>query len=231
MSFPKDPKPPDPGDHFGDDLPANDRTAIVDALLKECAEWLRGRCRQAATDHALDPDDVFQQTLERLLRSSVAVELDHRGLKTWLGKLVDWTTVDLMRQRRREGGERLPADEVEALLADADVRACSSEDDEGGLDAAFLGRFGLTPHQVGVLLEECSGVGLTLREYARLVGRSHAAVRKDQERARRLIERFIGLTVEERRVFVASRATGRWRRPPSVWDVRPRSSATCSTPH
>ena len=207
MSSTSDPEPPDPGGFLDDDPSAEQRREILDALLKECADWMRNRCRHAAVPRDLDPGDLFQQTMVRLLRTSATADLANDGLRTWLGKLIDWAANDLARTRLRDGGDRIGPDEIDARCAEADLRACvANRADDDEIDAAFLERVGLTPHQIGVLLGECSGLDLTLREYARLVGRSYTAVRKDLERARRLLERWIGLTDEERRVFVTSRA-------------------------
>jgi DNA-directed RNA polymerase specialized sigma24 family protein len=206
VSSTSDPEPPDPGDFLDDDPSTEHDREVIDALLERCADWMRDRARHAAVPRNLDPADVFQHTMVRLLRASVTVDLSNCGLKSWLGQLIDWSAQDLARERHHDGGERIGHDEFEARRVELDLRACTEDPLDGsGIDTAFLKRVGLTPHQIGVLLGECSRLDLTLREYARLVGRGYAAVRKDLERARRRMERWIGLSEEERRVFVAFR--------------------------
>jgi hypothetical protein len=91
------------------------------------------------------------------------------------------------------GGERIAADEVDALIAEPDMQASRTASTAGSaVDAKLLDRIGLTRHQIHVVLSECSGLDLSLREYAHLVGRSYTAIRKDKERALDRIERWVG---------------------------------------
>ena len=194
--------------HVGEDPRADDSRTIINALLTECAEWMRQRCRHVSRQYDLDPNDVFQLALERLLRSSHEADLTNDGLRTWLGRRIDWAAGELARKQRHDGGERLGPGEVDTRLEEADVRACHHDTVEiDGVDAKFLARIGLTPHQVGVLLGECGGLDLSMREYAQLTGLSYAAVRKHKQRALERLERWIGLTDDERRAYIASRTT------------------------
>ena len=94
------------------------------------------------------------------------------------------------------------------LLENTDRQKSDAAPPATSIDNRFLGRIGLTPHQVRIVLGECSGLDLSLRDYAHLVGRSYAAIRKDKQRALDRIERWVGLNPEERRVFIAFRLAG-----------------------
>ena len=202
---------PEPGDPEEDDDPdrpdADEHHAAIRALLATFADWMRDRSRRIARRHDLDADDVFQLTWLRLLRSRMTADLTNDGIRTWLARRIHWAASELARQRRHDGGERIAADEVDALIAEADMQASRTASTAGSaVDAKLLDRIGLTRHQIHVVLSECSGLDLSLREYAHLVGRSYTAIRKDKERALDRIERWVGLNHEERRVFMAFRA-------------------------
>ena len=203
-------EPADPADEHVPDRPdADEHKAAIRALLTTFTDWMRVRCRRIARRHDLDADDIFQLTWLRLLRSRMTADLTNDGIRTWLAQRIQWAASELARQRRHDGGERIDAEEVDALLAEADVQASRTTPAGGGtVDATLLDRIGLTRHQVHVVLSECSELDLSLREYARLAGRSYTAIRKDKERALDRIERWVGLTHEERRVFIAFRLTG-----------------------
>jgi RNA polymerase sigma factor (sigma-70 family) len=205
-----DPEPGDPADDDDPDRPdADEHHAAIRALLATFADWMRDRSRRIARRHDLDADDVFQLTWLRLLRSRMTADLTNDGIRTWLARRIHWAASELARQRRHDGGERIAADEVDALIAEADVQASRAASTAGSaVDAKLLDRIGLTRHQVHVVLSECSGLDLSLREYAHLVGRSYTAIRKDKERALDRIERWVGLNHEERRVFMAFRLAG-----------------------
>jgi hypothetical protein len=139
----------------------------------------------------------------------MTADLTNDGIRTWLSRRIHWAASELARQRRHDGGERIAPDEVDALLAEADAQASRIAPTGGSaLDAKLLDRIGLTRHQIHVVLSECSGLDLSLREYAHLAGRSYTAIRKDKERALDRIERWVGLNHEERRVFMAFRLAG-----------------------
>jgi len=202
--------PPDPGEMLCRYAPQPDeRKAVIDALLAECDTWLRQRSRVPAAAYGLDPDDVFQQTIERMLRASTAVDTTNKGLRTWLGQCVDWAALDLVERRRRDGGERLGPEEFDsAVEGSADRRPADPAMSDTAIDPTFLRRLGLNPNQVQIVLNECSGPDLSLKEFACLVGRSYSAVRKDKQRALDQIESWLGLSPAEAEAFIAFRAAG-----------------------
>ena len=183
--------------------------AAVRELLAGSARWMRRRSKRAAVRYKLDAEDILQVTWLRLLRSRTVADLTNEGLRTWLAQRIEWAASELARQRRHDGGEAIEGDRVEALLADADTQASRVPPAETStVDAGLLERIGLNRHQVQVVLSECSGLEVSLREFASLAGRSHAAIRKDRQRAHDRIERWVDLDPEERRVFIAFRVAG-----------------------
>jgi DNA-directed RNA polymerase specialized sigma24 family protein len=188
---------------------SEEHRAAIKALLSTSAHWMRNRSRRAARRYKLEAEDILQVTWLRLLKSRAVADLTNDGLRTWLGQRIEWAASELARQRRHDGGVRIDTDEVDALLAEADAQAPRTEPPEtSSVDASFLHRLGLNRHQVQVVLGDCSGLEVSLREFAALAGRSHAAIRKDKQRALARIERWMGLDPEERRVFTAFRVTG-----------------------
>ena len=188
---------------------SEEHRAAITALMSNSATWMRDRCRRAAGRYKLEAEDILQVTWLRLLRSRTVADLTNDGLRSWLAQRIEWAASELARQRKHEGGERIDSDQVEALLAEADAHASATPSAEAsGVDARFLRRIGLNRHQVQVVLGECSGLEVSLREFAGLAGRSHAAIRKDRQRALARIERWVGLDPDERRVFTAYRVTG-----------------------
>jgi RNA polymerase sigma factor (sigma-70 family) len=170
---------------------------------------MRDRAARAASRYKLDAEDVLQVTWLRLLRSRAVADLTNDGLRTWLAQRIEWAASELVRQRRHDGGERIESDEVDALIEEADAQASRTQPAEAStVDASFLSKVGLNRHQVQVVLRECAGLEVSMREFAQLAGRSHAAIRKDRQRALDRIERWVGLDPEERRVFTAYRVTG-----------------------
>lgn len=210
MASTSDREPADAAEDRDPDRPdADEHKAAIRELLTTFADWMRDLSRRIARRHDLDADDVFQLTWLRLLRSRMTADLTNDGIRTWLSRRIHWAASELARQRRHDGGERIAPDEVDALLAEADAQASRIAPTGGSaLDAKLLDRIGLTRHQIHVVLSECSGLDLSLREYAHLAGRSYTAIRKDKERALDRIERWVGLNHEERRVFMAFRLAG-----------------------
>jgi RNA polymerase sigma factor (sigma-70 family) len=188
---------------------SEEHRAAIKALLSTSAHWMRDRATRAASRYKLDAEDVLQVTWLRLLRSRAVADLTNDGLRTWLAQRIEWAASELVRQRRHDGGERIDSDEVDALLEEADAQASRAQPGEAStVDASFLSKVGLNRHQVQVVLRECAGLEVSMREFAQLAGRSHAAMRKDRQRALDRIERWVGLDPEERRVFTAYRVTG-----------------------
>jgi DNA-directed RNA polymerase specialized sigma24 family protein len=209
VSATSEPERRDPGEYLDHDPPrADERRAAVNALLATFVDWMRDQSRRLARRYDLDGDDVFQHTWERLLHSSTVVDLSNKGVRKWLAQRIDWAAKELARQRRHDGGERIDDEQLDMLLVNADSEKSQADPPATAIDTGFLGRIGLTPHQVRVVLSECSELDLSLRDFAHLVGRSYAAIRKDKQRALDRIERWVGLNPEERRVFIAFRLAG-----------------------
>ena len=76
------------------------------------------------------------------------------------------------------------------------------------LDTKHLVQLGLTPHEAQVVAMRCTGVDMPLKDFAELVHRSYASVRKEYERGTRKIEELFGLTAEEVLVVRAWRKHG-----------------------
>lgn len=206
VSYPRAVGSSDPGDHLDRHRREGAHRAAIDTLLLQYTDWMRTRCRIAAIRHDLDPDDVFQLTLERLLRSSRTADLTDDGLLTWLAHRIDWAAGDLVRKHGRDGGER-PGDDAIAILLDVAASPTDEVETAEEIDPALLRRAGLNENQVQILLIVCSGLDLPLRQVAHLVGRGPAAVRKDKQRAIDRIERWLALDPEERLVLSAFRET------------------------
>lgn len=188
----------------------NDRGALIDALVADQAQWLLSRCAKAAAGRAgLDAADVYQQTIERLLRASVAVDPDNQGLRTFLGRCVDWVTQDLTDQQTRQGGVTLSPEKFgDALERSSAEGADEPTGDGSGIAPDLLAEPGLNEHQVRAVLNECGDPGVSVKEFAHLVARSYDAVRKDKERALSRLRKWLCLDEEETRVFKAVRCHG-----------------------
>lgn len=185
---------------------SEEHRAAITALLATSARWMAKRSKRAAARYRLDAEDILQVTWLRLLRSQAVADLTNEGLRTWLGQRIEWAAHELAQKRRHDGGERIADDEVVAAL---DAEASRTPPAEAStVDAGFLHRIGLNRHQMQVVLRECAGLEVSMREFASLAGRSHAAIRKDRQRAYDRIERWVGLDAEERRVFTAFRVAG-----------------------
>lgn len=186
------------------------RAHDIDELLAHCGAWMRQRARAAALRSGVDADDLFQTALERLLRSATTFDTSAPGLRTYLARIIDWVAVDLARASHSRSATVRERGSV-AFVPEVPDRETSTDDFtalESTVDQELLRRAGLNHQQVQILLNECRGPDLKLREFAELTGRSYATVRKDKARALRRIEEWIDLTDEERRAFVARRTFG-----------------------
>lgn len=185
----------------------DDRGELIDALVADHGQWLVGRCAKAAAGRTeLDAGDLYQQTIIRLLGASVAVDPGNGGLRTFLSRCVEWATSDLSDQRVRQGGDDISPERYREVLdsstADQDVGP------EEPLDHGLVAGARLNPHETRAVLNDCGEPGVSAKEFAHMVARSHPAVRKDKERGIAKLRRWLGLDETETRVFMAVRRHG-----------------------
>lgn len=192
-----------------DDPDPAGRAPLVEALLITQALWLFERCQKAtASRPGLDPGDVYQEAVRRLMLSRTEVEVGHLGVRTFLGRCVDWAVRDLAAESARQGGVPVSEAEFDAAL---EAQTPDDPEDPGAgplMQRDLLDRIGLTAKQADTVLKEASHPDLTWKEFALLVGRSYAAVRQDRKRALDKIENWLGLDADERRAYAAHRRTG-----------------------
>lgn len=192
-----------------DDPDPAGRAPLVEALLTKQALWLFERCQKAtASRPGLDPGDVYQEAVRRLMLSRTEVDADHDHVRAFLGRCVDWAVLDLADDRVRQGGVAVSEAEFDAALEN---QVADDPEDPGAgplMQRDLLDRIGLTTNQADTVLKEASHPDLTWKEFALLVGRSHAAVRQDRKRALDKIENWLGLDDDERRAYAAHRRTG-----------------------
>lgn len=175
----------------------------VSDLLAVQMSWLRRRTVSAARQFGLEAEDLFQEVMVSLLRRTTsAVDELHVGVRTWLGRRVDFTAKDMVRAR----GSEVPAEpeELEMLehTAAGGGRWLGVPRLDFVLDIYFLvERCELSPQEAQTITVQCAGTGMTLKEYAAAVGRSYAGVRKERERGIRKIENCLGLAPEEHEVM------------------------------
>ena len=174
----------------------------IERLLEVQGEWLRVRVRSSAHHFRLDPDELCQELMLSMLRRSTTVDEGNRGVRSWLGSRVDWTAQDMLRRRGRE--ETVEAADLESI--EHDGRRLPAPDPS--LDVKHLVQMGLTLHEAQVVALRCTGVDMPLKDFAELVHRSYASVRKEYERGTRKIEELFGLTAEEILVVRAWRKHG-----------------------
>jgi DNA-directed RNA polymerase specialized sigma24 family protein len=156
-------------------------------LLEVQGDWLRCRVRSTAHRFRLDADELCQELMLSILRRSTTVDEGNKGVRTWLGSRVDWTARDMLRRRGRE--TTVDAADLEAIENDMATRR-PAPDPPGPmtLDTKHLVQWGLTPHEAQVVAMRCTGVDMPLKDFAELVHRSYASVRKEYERGTRKIE-------------------------------------------
>src|SRR4051812_28990524 len=75
---------------------------LIANLLDVQSAWLIRRVRSVATSFQLDADDLIQEVMIRLLRSSHIVDAKNRGIRTWLATMIARVAVDMARRRSRE---------------------------------------------------------------------------------------------------------------------------------
>jgi DNA-directed RNA polymerase specialized sigma24 family protein len=186
---------------------ANPAAERIERLLAVQGDWLRGRVRRTARRFRLDPDELCQELMLSMLRRSTTVDEGNRGVRTWLGGRVDWTAQDMLRRRGRE--ETVAVEDLEAVDREAAAR-CTDTDLPGPvtLNLDHLVELGLTRNEAQVVALRCSGIDMPLKDFAELVQRSYASIRKEYERGTRKIEELFGLTAEEVAVVRAWRKHG-----------------------
>jgi RNA polymerase sigma factor (sigma-70 family) len=184
--------------------PSPEAADHVEELLELQGAWLLRRVRAVANDYRLVTEDLYQEVVLRILRCSTAVDAQNRGVRTWLAKRVEFTALDMSRQKQRA-----------APVAPFEVDAADQSDADGDcsgrqqnfdfvLDVYHLvERCHLTLNEARTVALRCSGVDMTFKEYATLVGRSHASIRKEYERGMRKVEASLGLNVDEHEIMRA----------------------------
>jgi DNA-directed RNA polymerase specialized sigma24 family protein len=192
-----DPDPPRPPESVG---------GLTDALFAELGSWLLDRCDKAAASRpGLDAADIYQQSIQRLLTSSITVDPGRAGVRAYLGQCVDWTAADLHRQRIRACGE-YRSDEAIVGFSDRAVAEAGVFESELPTDELFASA-GLSPPQQAVMRNDL-GDNLPLVEFAVMTSRSYSSVRKDRQRAVAKLRSWLGLDGDETRVLLAVRRTG-----------------------
>ena len=208
---PAHPRPTDPRDvlrrHRRPVAEPNPAAERIERLLCVQGEWLRNRVKHTAHHFRLDADELCQELMLSMLRRSTTVDEGNRGVRTWLGSRVDWTAKDMLRRRGRE--ETIGPEDLEAIEHEISARHPAPEHPGPvTLDMKHLVELGLTPHEAQVVALRCTGVDMPLKDFAELVHRSYASVRKEYERGTRKIEELFGLTAEEVLVVRAWRKHG-----------------------
>ena len=127
--------------------------------------------------------------------------------RTWLARRVDWTAKDMLRRRGRRGVGRRRGSRGHRARDDPPP-ACVRPAGPVTLDVKHLVSWGSPLHEAQVVAFRCTGVDMPLKDFAELVHRSYASVRKEFERGTRKIEELFGLTAEEVHVVRAWRKHG-----------------------
>ncbi|MDN5750980.1 MAG: hypothetical protein L0H64_21140 [Pseudonocardia sp.] len=186
-----------------------ERRVLVEAVLAAQAAWLYGRCQKAvATRPGIDAADVFQDAVKRLLLTRTEVDPARDGVRTFLGRCVDWAVHDLAAERERQGGVAISEEEFDSALESAAADEPDTPDDGPLADRELLVHIGLSANQIDTVLRDAQHPDLSWKEFALLVGRPYGAVRQDRKRALDKIETWLGLDAEERRAYAAHRRTG-----------------------
>ena len=206
LAIPEEPRRDDEPTASADRRPEHE---LLELLLQDEGEWLRRKTRHTAMLYGVDADELFQETLLGLLRSTINVDPTQRGLRTWLNQLIRWRAADLSRRERLGRGipMRLEDLDEELNLVVAAPHAPSSADElhEVADHQQRLQEIGLTRDQATTLAMRVSGFELPLKEFAKLVGRPYAKTRQDYSRGLRRVQDWIGLTPAEARALTESR--------------------------
>ena len=184
---------------------------LLEQLLEHQGAWMRRQVRYVATAFEIDADELLQETLLSLLRSTVTVDLARPGVRSWLNKQIRWRAADLYRRDRVARGTVLhPEDLDEEVNRVVAASAPSSADElhEVAAQQQRLQEIGLTSDQAKALAMRISGFELTLKEFSELVGRPYAKTRQDYSRGLRRVQDWFGLTPDETRAFTTYRRSG-----------------------
>jgi len=144
---------------------------------------LRAKCRRLLGSGAA-ADDVAQEAVLRLLKSGVADRGDPRTVMAWLYRTCTRLAIDLMRERRRTGGDSL----LDTVPCGIDPRGCVEA------RAAIATLAGTVPADELEAVVLCRVDGLPQPEAAQVLGVSERTVR-------RVLERFDERTATLRKEF------------------------------
>ncbi len=165
-------------------------------------------CGALPIDFRLDADELCQELMLSMLRRSTTVDEGNSGVRTWLGSRVDWTAQDMLRRRgREETVGRRGSRGHRARHGHPPAGAGSAGPDDARRRNTWSS-WASRPHEAQVVALRCTGVDMPLKDFAELVHRSYASVRKEYERGTRKIEELFGLTAEEVLVVRAWRKHG-----------------------
>ncbi len=195
-----------------DPPPSGDRNELIVALVADHGDWLLVRCAKAAAGWAgFDKFDVYQETIKRLLTSSMRVDPGNKGLRTFLSLHVEWATRDLIAKHAKDKGVELPPEEFDAKLEQSAAERLDQTPDSDGPGrsvSAMIADAPLSDPQANAIGNECGEPGLPAKEFALMVGRSYSQIRKDKERGLRNLHTWLGLTEDEEKAFIAVRRYG-----------------------
>lgn len=184
----------------------------LELLLENEGAWLIRRVRHTATAYRVDAEELYQETVLALLRSSTAVDVHQRGLRTWLSRRIEWMAVDLLRRERRARAAVWDVEDIEDeinLVVAVSPAPSSAEELRVATDCQHrLQEIGLPRDQARTLAMAVSGFELSLREMAELVDGSYAKTRQDYSRGLRRVEDWIGLTQDQTRAYTTYRRFG-----------------------
>lgn len=171
-------------------------------------KWLRAAILSAARRYGVDRDDLRQELELSLLRRSVTLDEGNPGARGWLTRRIKWTALSM----RRRGGPEFPTDPADLQSVDSH-RDVVHEHQVPLADLiqrirGNLLRLGLSENESQTVALLCAGVDLPLNDFALMVGRSHASVRKERSRGVRKIKNHFGLTAEEDVVLQGWRTFG-----------------------
>lgn len=176
------------------------RSAMSLALATQ-EQWFDRIVRRTAASFEADPEELRQETIVAILRSSAELPEDDVGLRVWLRRRLEWTANNLRRARAREVNY-MPRENASASSEDTASRIEDSEEILG----ERLVELGLTPTQARTVAGRISG--LNSRELSQLQGRTQASVARDARVGLRRLESLFGLTADEAEIIRTFRRLG-----------------------
>ncbi|ALG07076.1 RNA polymerase sigma factor [Kibdelosporangium phytohabitans] len=152
-----------------------------------------------ARRYTLDSDDLYQAASERLLRQR-GVQPEHEGLRGWLDRCVNFTALDMLKDRARQPVvmDGLP-EFADSVMYQRGPEAATDVDWTQWLTTRLDPE--LTADQVLAVLALGGDPGIGLRELAALTDKSYAGARQLKSRALARVGRLIGLTAAERAAY------------------------------